>query len=627
MSIGFSYFLEILQKNLSSVNDTETVCPSDKITYRSDPFKEKLLPGQIVEGKVRAKANNMTFIETDQGLLKAKGNIDVPKGAFVKLKVIEGGYPAKVKVESWKSERQHVASKINQLLAKSKVNLSRLEFMVENIDFEGLNSIDTANAPFSKVGLQKLFAIIGAGGEIDEQRVMDTVRLLPVLPKVIKGLVPQAESKDSSGPFQNNSDLNTPIKGETAGPLSGPCILDDAKTILKKAAIDTKPLKSPLETTALKNLLGSRPSAVSQGQVVDATHNGMAANKSRIYAISQEDAGGSYDRFGFMEEANNKGIRTDYSCSDKKVDSKMSHEQDINTAFSKKDSKPSLLKQKVQNESEIVQRPRIQGVPFRLNEPEVKTNSKLLFENTIKDAGDLDTLVDDICSLKGEKGASSEGRGSHVVKSSTEGQAEQDDLTARLSAASRDSGLIAKGGKADGFGDRPSDQSVVHRSEVHTQENCEPVQSFLKGLATQLELAQEIHGHLFHKGIDFLLVPFLFSQFHGVGQWVFWQEEAPNKDGRVKGQTYHLFFDLSLKNLGKLDIHLFKRGDILFISVWAEEDKVQAIRLALSDLASALKAAGFQLGDIEVSARGDTASDSWDNTLSIIGVDGLHIVT
>jgi len=151
------------------------------------------------------------------------------------------------------------------------------------------------------------------------------------------------------------------------------------------------------------------------------------------------------------------------------------------------------------------------------------------------------------------------------------------------------------------------------------------VHQFARAFLDQLDISQHLQMQLAQKGMELFIMPFFLSHFQGAGQWMFWKETEPEK-GDKGAKVSHLVFDLSLKNLGQLDIHLLKRDESLSVYIRAEEDKVQVVRKGLFELSQALKGAGFKIADMEVGQRlegADTISDIFLED----GPSGLHIVT
>ena len=151
------------------------------------------------------------------------------------------------------------------------------------------------------------------------------------------------------------------------------------------------------------------------------------------------------------------------------------------------------------------------------------------------------------------------------------------------------------------------------------------VHQFARAFLDQLDISQHLQMQLAQKGMELFIMPFFLSHFQGAGQWMFWKEAEPEKTDKGT-EVSHLVFDLSLKNLGELDIHLLKRDESLSVYIRAEEDKVQVVRKGLFELSQALKGAGFKIADMEVAPRlqgADTISDIFLEE----GPSGLHIVT
>jgi len=118
--------------------------------------------------------------------------------------------------------------------------------------------------------------------------------------------------------------------------------------------------------------------------------------------------------------------------------------------------------------------------------------------------------------------------------------------------------------------------------------------------ANHVELAAQLQHHLLKEaGQNIFIFPLLFSGMEGVGQWSFWKETGEGQTDRSPGTPdYHVAFDLYLKGLGQLNIHLFKREERLSLLVAAEKEALPVIRQGLSDISERIKALGFRFESI-----------------------------
>ncbi len=137
-------------------------------------------------------------------------------------------------------------------------------------------------------------------------------------------------------------------------------------------------------------------------------------------------------------------------------------------------------------------------------------------------------------------------------------------------------------------------------------------QAVVREFSGHLELATQLHQHVLKEtGLNLFIFPFLFADLEGAGQWSFWKEGEPESAEKESGApAYHLAFDLYLKNLGQLNIHLLKEGDRLNLFLAAERDVLPAVRQGLSDIAARIKALGFQFESITCSPLEEGAGPS-----------------
>jgi len=141
---------------------------------------------------------------------------------------------------------------------------------------------------------------------------------------------------------------------------------------------------------------------------------------------------------------------------------------------------------------------------------------------------------------------------------------------------------------------------VSAESTVHAGKN-ELEHAIVREFTSNVELAGQLHHHLMKEtGQNLFLFPFLFPDMEGTGQWSFWREDGSDAVGEQgAGQRpYHINFDLYLKKLGQLNIHLFKHDDRLSLYLAAEKNGLPAIKAGLDQISERLKALGFRFDNI-----------------------------
>ena len=618
-----SYLIRILQKNLASATGrsktvTESICDS-----KTTSLVGKLSVGEVLEGKVQAKTRELTFIGTDKGVLKAKGAMDIPVGARIRLKVVTPGYPARVKVESWKIDARQSSSRIQGLMAKSLSNLSRLSFIAQEISQSEVFSFH-ANSGHGEQMFEKPFLTLLRPFEIgvdSEKRLMEAVRLSPAFSRLFKGIL----SRDVQ-----NSQI-TDVQGEN---------LEEEKVYKDSLMFDMA-----RDSTVVKGETTGKAKQAVQGPGYQRTGGDMAVSDNKKKTISPETKGQKTKADVLIEDVE-KGMKSQKEDSASLASSQNATAKSI---FSKSVARSP----KMQANSQPYQR-RVTGSQTMSGEQDLTPvdqeevllsdgmptkRSHYISQNDLKKTAiivskgrdGIPSLHVDEDHVRRDSLLTKVNQGKNLLKEefgdSGDREVKRTDIHLTDKGYSRPSDTAERQEKIARSIQLSEENSLGHKSYGVATHKHENAHFFLKGFATQLEIAQDIQAHFLHKGLDLVVIPFLFQQFQGVGQWIYWQEKDPLTDEDKKGTLSHLVFDLSLNNLGKLNIHLLKNRDILSIYIWGEKEKVPFVREGMLDLANDLKSAGFKIGNLEVSVAGENGAGLPDETVSVIDVQGFHVIT
>ena len=120
----------------------------------------------------------------------------------------------------------------------------------------------------------------------------------------------------------------------------------------------------------------------------------------------------------------------------------------------------------------------------------------------------------------------------------------------------------------------------------------------LKALGTYLDSVHGYHGHPVHDNIPFFLIPVWFDHAQGWGHCAWWGEEKGGGHGEPGGQ--HLFFDLDLKALGPLKIHIVFQAKALSVTLWAREGVMACLRAHAEDLGKHLLPLGLRVNSVDL---------------------------
>ncbi len=121
----------------------------------------------------------------------------------------------------------------------------------------------------------------------------------------------------------------------------------------------------------------------------------------------------------------------------------------------------------------------------------------------------------------------------------------------------------------------------------------------LKTISSHLESVQQFHPPLVPQHAHFLLIPLWFHQQEGSGHWMWWRENAgEGQEGREHSE--HLFFDLDLRSLGPVKIHILSGSLGLAITLWARESVLRHFRAQLEPLLTTLNSMGLKIDSAEL---------------------------
>ncbi len=653
-----SYLLGILQKNIDTSDATSKV-KEGKVAGQ----KTGLEPGQVVTGRLLKAQGGVFEIETDRGLLTAKGELDAPRGAMVKLRVLQGGTPARVRLESWSLENSGPGGRLRGLTALSRANISRLKALgslLAGVENTPVSSQGEGEQVLKNDALSKLMTFFEMGGdkgqwqgaEDVEQAVKVSVeagiRLLrAVLSGDEKGQEAFSQGLQGDSKKSQDSILKTDMPGKE-GTLS---LKGDAPIKGEGQRADTQAVSSSAESVH-----GKKP-----------LQRTFSLNTTNAPLSDGKKEEGPLNVKGSENRGQAPGVKTE------PLSKNSSFSQEKPETSSESRPFPNLIdnngvgggKRGVTGNTylgvkgEDISSENAGGKASLLREGDVRSHGELFSqEGSIIPAGRSESGKG---APKGQVNAMFPGKVSrqaqrHILKN-VEGQGPNDILAQKgqdeaFSKASLESSQATAPGKAgldsgetplkdnqslretprqglhrvDPRVDQPNERSGdgTHKTAMAPNKDA-AVHQFARAFLDQLDISQHLQMQLTQKGMELFIMPFFLSHFQGAGQWMFWKETEPEKTDKG-AEVSHLFFDLSLKNLGELDIHLLKRDESLSVYIRAEEDKVQVVRKGLFELSQALKGAGFKIADMEVAPRlegADTISDMFLED----GPSGLHIVT
>ncbi len=642
-----AYLLGILQKNI------DTPDTASRARGGVGKLVLHLEPGHIIEGRVEGVSGGITGIETGQGLVRAKGEIDVPRGALVRLKVLDAGNPARVKLESWSMPPQGPVSRLKGLVALSKANLSRMN----NLGRVLANKMDALQEPLVNIGenrqrasFRQLLCLFETGKEVKAEQIAQ-MSMVParVALKLIRAVI-LAEGEVTDGAvgevFEDRQ--STGMDGVRTGVLESGVASDPAvrgstdqgggvKKVSSVTGVSTG-RTTILERGPSHSLLSPGKSAskvLGEGEG-DAPVGPRTGHGAENHAVATKEAPDGTPGQGVTRAAPETGSLSTSAkgSSVSQPPPSLNAKEEAGNGIEPV-SKRDLSINAIANTDTRIIKNAVSGTEglnragSGLVRKGMKGQAENVFERQLLAMGTGKDGRDPIS-------APSIRSGSQMAQDNEEqkGRAAQEKLPAeashgegryagRKNVTGRNGRGLERTGNARSLPE--GGEGISHQSFVRHDRN-EPLHTFLKAFSDQIDISQHLQAHLVQKGMNLLIVPFFLSHFQGVGQWMFWKEKQASRK-QEEGELSHLVFDLSLRHLGELNIHLIKRRETLSIFISAEEENVEAVRQGFFDLAQTLKGAGFNIKDMEVAPRGEDVADAISGVVPGEEFSALHVVT
>ncbi|NPA94228.1 MAG: flagellar hook-length control protein FliK [Thermodesulfobacteria bacterium] len=647
-----SYLLGILQKNMSLSQKTGNVRgdanPKASVKY--------LEPGQLIEGVVKSRSANISVVDTDMGEIKAQGDLGVPEGALVRLRVLDRGSPAKVKVESWQQDdAQQEANRLKGLVATSKANmasmkgaeeaLSRLESSgvkeaagssdVNSLVLEARNLFEVDSETSPRQVREAFLASLGPAGKVVKSILakMSDGESGKSSKSLLADEAPQGNlmGKVPAGPEQKGGEgaqktlagqegQNQGVKGAISGNNQATGIKGQGDFSAKAfgtpddAAPGPKDLGQAQEGARAQDASGASPDVEAKGQ-----DKGVASLQEKVLDAAGSGgkgrgSSGLDDNLGSNQQAGPEKAGEFSKRGASRANDNLSNREGSGQGPGLKEEGSQGADSGRGVSSGISSRARVSASGGR-----VRSEGTLISKSQNLKSAEGSFLPDDTSEVSNSKPSGAGPNGPRDIRG--EGH---DSPTRKGHTTSPRGPMNNDVLEESSFSPESAKDSSKAPWQVDAKQHA---QTFLRGLAAQLETGTELHAHFAEKGMNLFLVPIFLGQFQGVGQWGYWSQEESEVAGEARGITEHLFFDLNLTNLGQMEIHLSKVDSNLHIFLSAQEEKIPIIREGLLDLVESLKRAGFRIGHVEVSSLEDGAAAGLAEAVSLHEKSGLHIVT
>ncbi len=629
MNLISSYLLGILQKNIEADAASSSSSPSKGSVLRTGQFKGDLVPGKIIEGRVIGVRQGFSEIDTDQGILRARGALSVPRQSKVRLRVLDSENPPKVKVESWEESAGQSATKAKALLARSKVNLSRLFTLTKDAKIPDINSLfremdvnpqmkkavsfwlgflkpqktpDADLIKFASFLSQK--ALSGLIDEILENQIDDNVHLEQ------NGVKTDQAEKGIPATFLGPS-VASSQKGEKAQRFLLEKQNQEVSVFEEKESIDG--VHEDKNSGRISDTASLETAPKDKGKII---FGNDSQDLSRMSSLKEKEAAflrktGLLQKNAASEASYHKKTQDQLGKGLLVRESKGDEEHTLNV----QQDKGGLVNEKAAETSNALVE---HSSPKRMLEVSVRLSEKK-FASGVMGKFKMDQTEEASFEPQGPKAGDADGKPKYIIQQTSlfkDGKS-VDHIHETYSKRAYAEDKISKN-PAEQPPDFLSTSSSAKEHNTH---------SLLKGFSQQLGLSHEIQTHFAEKGLNLFALPFFLPDFQGVGQWMFWKDCEGSQDSEKAEAVSHLVFDLSLRNLGQLDIHVLKRDDVVSVFIWAEDDKVKEIRKGVSYLVERLRGVSFQIGDVVVEARGGSQEDATAAALAGMEPSRLHIVT
>lgn len=182
--------------------------------------------------------------------------------------------------------------------------------------------------------------------------------------------------------------------------------------------------------------------------------------------------------------------------------------------------------------------------------------------------------------------------------------------------------LLAENGKTNTAEDATFTTSTQERALTPSSENG------IKQLISNAGMLSQYQQHVEQQsGAHFFIFPFWLQSGQGYGHWSWWREEGKEQGHSVK-EISHLAFDLELKNLGQVNVHLVMEGKNINFYATARESILHFLRKGVPDIKEVMDNLGFRLKAVDIFPLEESITNGIGDPIgSISSSNNLHIVT
>ncbi|GEM_PF-3759890 len=638
------FLLSMLKEQLQDIiGDVRQANSSRSLNFSS------LRQGDIIEGKVVGRDGSIDILDYNGQRLRAKSQVELPMGAKVRLRVARPSNPLEVRLEAVvQKESKSRLDPSDKLLSRFQISYSRLKGLVERLanrspsmgqeglspseelsqgkgileviglsDESGPGEIEALSILHEKGGLK---ALLNASAEISDH---EPIAMSGERHGTGSGMGTAAETvlkKDVTTKNQSNNEEG-PYAAEPKGVIKKGQEDDDiafAKKggdgLQKVLKVDPKPNAHLIE--GMEDGPGTRTGqplsekALAKGEsILDTARQGPASSAKADSSLQHGD--NTFQRPNVQAESDGQGLNKLGRHTGLAAGKVAQSDQEGSSLV----PGPSAIGSR--GEADIPSRAVSQASRIAKGEP----GQAAISSGQKVEKGRIRTFrmtEADMSVARDANGLDGEG-----VRSTEYGM---DKTRPRLDAGVKralasDPGQSSKQAQTNPLGKEASSSSTGLDNLKHTM---------VKEFSNHVELAGQVQNHVFNEtGLNLFIFPVIFSQMEGVGQWSYWTEHdsQQSSEGPDAG-VYHLSFDLYLKGLGQMNIHILKKEDSLSLYLAADKDKLPFIRQGLSDITARIKALGYRFEAIECHALDEEQAPVVSSAL-FEGGDGhrFHLIT
>ncbi len=572
--------------------------------------------GDIIEGRIVGHKAGINFLDCNGERLKVRSQVELPIGAKVRLRVSNPSTPVEVKlealVEDGGKERLQQSEKE---MARLEASFSRIKGLVGRFPAMGPEGEELSSNANSNRGIDSVLKALGISGTTDS----DDIKALALLQQKGMGRLLRSVA-DSAG-----IDVGSEIQEKDGVGLSGGMFSAKASrrgiteahgnATSEKVRAEAKKAEGPPAILRARRMSGSveqgqdsggaeigesfldqgvkDAKAVGPDKALQAQMQGIAEEEGLVFekdskadaspsAFSKKEVGTQAPKHGSTGRAKGDGAILQ-EASTKTPDSKGPRLDDANQTAKAQEKalapdsngplKTYLPKSEpIDDTQQVFLKIQKQGARDQSFQPAQDDEKALAAQSLVKDAD-------------ATQRAPLDSRPQHNIQHAKIGQ--------------EPSPFHLGTEKHEGSKQGPVEQHGQAALTRHSSSAKDMDGVLIREFSNHVDVANQIQHHVFKEtGQQLFIFPLLFTGLEGAGQWSFWKEQEEGHSDMGGQDTYHITFDLYMKSLGQLNIHILQKEERLSLYIGAEKERLPVVREGLSDVIGRIKALGYRFETI-----------------------------